>query len=112
MFLFFVPFIVHAEVDQSIPKYIAETAKEYGVDVQMALYVSWHESHWNCDAIGDYGDSIGCWQINKPTKKKIRPLTVAQAKDLQISTKWSMKTMVEDKGCKQWSTCPTLGKDT
>lgn len=108
--LFSLPLIIHAEVDQSIPLYIATTAKSFGIDVQQALYVSWHESHWNCDAVGDHGTSFGCWQIHNPTKKKVRPLTIEQAHDLEISTLWSMQTWLEDKGCFQWSTCQVNGQ--
>lgn len=102
LFLLF-PFISHAEIDQSIPQFIAETAKEYGVDVQMALYVSWHESHWNCDAIGDSSRSYGCWQIFLPAHPTV---TKAQAKDLHFSTHWSMQRMKDDGSCKIWTTCP------
>lgn len=101
MFLF--PVLSFAEVDQSIPFYIATQAKVYGVDVQQALYVSWQESHWDCTAIGDSGRSHGCWQIFLPAHQSI---TKKQAHDLEWSTKWAMQTMIEDKGCKQWSTCP------
>lgn len=109
--LFLLPFVSYAEVDQSVPKYIAETAKAYGVDVQQALYVSWHESHWSLEAKGDYSTttgkytSFGIWQIHNPTSKKVRPLTVSQAFDLETSTKWAMQTWSEDGGCFQWSTC-------
>lgn len=102
----FLPLLTHAEVDQSIPLYIAETAKAYGVDVQLALYVSWKESNWNCKVVGDHGTSFGCWQIHNPTSKKVRPLTISQAHDLKISTLWAMQTWSEDGSCRQWSTCP------
>lgn len=109
MFLF--PLTSFAEVDQSIPKYIAETAKAKGIDVQQALYVSWQESHWDCTAKGDYQNgvptSFGCWQIHNPTQKKIRPLSIKEAHDLKISTIWSMQTWLEDGSCRQWTTCPT-----
>jgi len=36
-------------------------------------------------------------------------LTIQQAKDIPISTFWAMQTMLEDGGCKQWSTCPSNG---
>lgn len=105
--MFLLPSLSFAEIDQSIPLFIATTAKLYGIDVQQALYVSYQESHWNCNAVGDHGESFGCWQINKPTKKKIRPLTVDQAKNLEISTFWAMQTWLEDGGCYAWSTCPS-----
>lgn len=99
----FLPLSVSAQVDQSVPKYIAETAAQYGVDPQLALYISWQESHWNTEAMGDHGTSWGVWQIHNPKEKG---LNINQAKDLQFSTNWSMKTMLEDKSCRQWSTCP------
>lgn len=89
-----------------ITYFIATTAKMYGIDPQLALYVSWHESHWNREAVGDKGTSFGLWQIHNPETKKVRPLTVEQSKDIAISTFWAMQTMMEDGSCRQWSTCP------
>lgn len=104
MFLF--PVISLADIDQSIPQFIAETAKIYGIDPQLALYVSFKESGWNPQAIGDEGTSFGLWQIHNPTSKKKMPLTTKQAHDINISTFWAMQTMLDDGGCFQWSTCP------
>lgn len=93
-----------------ITYFIATTAKMYGVDPQLALYVSYQESHWNPDAKGDYvGEnptSFGLWQIHNPETKKVRPLTIKQSKDIAISTFWAMQTWMEDGSCAQWSTCP------
>lgn len=105
MLVFLVPLTGFA---MNIPLYIAETAKEYGIDPQLALYITYQESHWNTDAIGDHGTSFGLWQIHNPKQKG---LTVDQAKDVYQSTQWAMKTILEDSGCRQWSTCP-LGRDT
>lgn len=101
--LCFLPSLSLAEVDQSVPQFIAETAKAYGVDVQQALYVSYQESHWNCSAVGDSGRSHGCWQIFLPAHPTI---TKAQAHDLVWSTRWAMERMLKDGGCKIWTTCP------
>lgn len=105
--LFLLPSLSFAEVDQSVPLFIATTAKLFGINVQQALYVSYQESRWQTSAIGDHGTSFGIWQIHNPAQKKIRPLTVDQAKNLEISTFWAMQTWLDDKGCFQWSTCPT-----
>lgn len=105
--LFFSPLVSYAETPMdNITQFIAETAKEYGINPQLALYVSYKESKWNPSAIGDHGTSFGLWQIHNPTKKKIRPLSIQEAKDYKISTRWAMQTMIEDGDCHQWSTCP------
>lgn len=109
---FLIPSFGFAEIDQSVPQFIATTAKLYGIDPQLALFISWNESKWNTEAVGDYGTSFGVWQIHNPVQKKIRPLTVDQAKDLRISTYWAMQTMMEDRGCFQWSTCKLLSSNT
>ena|SRR3990167_2398259 len=95
---------VVSSADQSVPHFIATTAREYGIDPQMALYVSFKESSWNCNAVGDSSRSYGCWQIFLPAHPTV---TKAQAKDLEWSTHWSMKRMVKDGSCKIWTTCPT-----
>jgi soluble lytic murein transglycosylase-like protein len=87
-----------------IPLYIAETAKEYGINPQLALYITYQESKWNPQAIGDHGTSYGIWQIHNPKQKG---LSVEKAKDIYWSTQWAMKTLLEDGSCRQWSTCPT-----
>src|SRR3990167_2951819 len=91
--VFLLPVFVQAEVDQTVPHFIATTAREYGIDPQMALYVSYKESSWNCNAVGDSSRSYGCWQIFLPAHPTV---TKAQAKDLEWSTHWSMKRMVKD----------------
>lgn len=112
VFLLSFPIVSFADFDQTVPRYIAETAKKYGVDVQQALYVSYQESNWNCNAEGDFSTStnrytsFGCWQIHNPEEKKVRPLSIDQAKNLQVSTEWAMQTWSEDGGCFQWSVCP------
>jgi len=103
LILVLIPSLSFAEVDQSVPRFIAETAKQYGIDPGMALYVSWHESNWKCSVRGDGGHSRGCWQISKIWHPKVSDKT---AFSLEKSTHWAMKTMQKDGGCKQWSTCP------
>lgn len=90
----------------STTELIALTAIKYGIDPKLALLVSWKESHWNTSAVGDYGTSFGMWQIHNP---KAKGLTVNQAEDPVFSTNWAMQTMVQDKGCREWSTCPNTG---
>ncbi len=104
MLLVLIPVVSQAEIDQSVPMYIATMAVARGIDPQMALYVSYNESHWDCDAVGDSGRSHGCWQIFLPAHKTI---TKAQAHDLIWSTNWSLDRMLKDGGCKIWTTCPT-----
>ena len=97
--IFLYPLFCHAE---SVPEYIATTAKEYGVDPQLALYISYKESQWNPNAIGDHGTSFGVFQIHNPESKGLTP---TQAKNLIISTKWAMQELAQGK-CYLWSTCP------
>lgn len=98
--LFFLPVVTQA---LTIPEIIATTAKQYGIDPQLALYVSYKESKWEPNAVGDHGTSFGIFQIHNLKQKG---LTIAQAEDPVFASNWSMKTMKEDGGCKQWSTCP------
>ncbi len=89
-----------------ITDYIVTEALMQHVDPQMALTVAKAESDLNPQAVGDHNTSFGIWQIHNPTQKSIRPLSINEAKDIIVSTNWAMKTMKEDNGCKQWSTCP------
>lgn len=88
-----------------IKDYIGVEALAGGVSPQMMQGLAKEESDFNCDAIGDHGDSHGCFQINKPAQKKTRPITVKQAHDVVVSTQWSIETVKEDGSCRQWSTC-------
>jgi len=104
LILLSIPLLVKSE---TITQIIAEKAHQYGVDPQLALYISYKESNWNPNAKGDYKNgkptSFGIWQIHNPSQKG---LTITQSYDLIISTNWAMKTMAKE-GCKQWSTCQT-----
>lgn len=88
-----------------IPLFIATVANEYGINPQTALYVSYKESSWDPQAVGDKGTSFGLWQIHNP---KDKGLTIAQATDIDFSTRWAMKKMKRDGGCMIWSTCPQV----
>ena len=88
-----------------IKDYIAVEALISGVNPQMMQRIAYHESRFNCNAVGDGGESHGCWQIHRPEKKKVRPLTVEQAKNPIIATQWSIQTIKEDGSCRQWSVC-------
>lgn len=112
-----VPDIAHGQ-DINVPEFIAMNAQAYHLDPQMALFVSWGESEWNpnvsdgdghimCNIktsinFGKYTHSRGVWQISDCAHPEV---TDAQAHDLKWSTQWAMKTMVNDGGCFQWSTC-------
>jgi len=101
--IFLYPLFCHAE---SVPEYIATTAKEYGVDPQLALYISYKESNWNINAEGDFQNglptSFGIFQIHNPESKG---LTKPDAENLIISVNWAMKELASGK-CYLWSTCP------
>lgn len=96
------PITSFAEIDQTVPYTIATMAQERGVDVWQALYISWNESQWDCDAEGDGHTSMGCWQIHLPAHPTV---SVTQAKNLIWSTTWSMNQLALGH-CKIWSTCP------
>lgn len=94
-----------------IKDYIGTEAIAAGVNPQMMQGLADKESRFHCEAIGDHGDSHGCFQINKPTQKKVRPLSVEQAHDVIVSTNWSIQTIKEDGSCRQWSTCGAVMKE-
>ncbi len=98
---------------------IATIAAEYGVDPQMALFLTWHESKWQNKAVGDghltckkTGKPIrsrGVWQINNCAHPTI---TDAQAFDVEWSTRWAMEEITKN-GCGIWSVCKLLsGRNT
>ena len=101
---FIFPFISYAEVDQSIPYLIATAAIAHGVDPQLALYISWKESQWNPQILGDHGKSRGLWQISKIYHPEVSDSIAFNP--LQ-STLWALQTILKDKSCRQWSTCPS-----
>lgn len=88
-----------------IKDYIAVEALVAGVNPQMAQSIAGDESQFNCKAIGDHGESLGCWQIHMPAHKEISP---DQAYDIVWSTEWSIAQLKEG-NCKIWSTCPNGG---
>lgn len=105
--LFLVPLTSYAQSlsQQQVAEIIATKAVEYGVDPKLALYISWEESQWNPDAIGDHGESLGIWQIHMPAHGDIRP---ADASNTLWSTIWAMKQL-EAGNCAIWTTCPSHG---
>lgn len=105
---FLLPGISFAEIDQSVPYTIATIARQYGMDPQQMLFLTYKESGWNCHLPGDHGKSFGCWQIHLPSHPEI---TREQAEDIVWSTHWSIQTMIHDGSCRQWSTCKLLGVD-
>nr|AKH47801.1 hypothetical protein [uncultured marine virus] len=94
-----------------IKDYIVTEALVAGLNPQMLIGIVEHESGFNCDAVGDHGESFGCWQIHKPTQKKVRPISVKDAKDIIKSTTWAIKTIQEDGDCHQWSTCKEVMRE-
>lgn len=104
---------VEIEDSQYIPRLIAEQALINGIDVHMALYVSYQESQWQVSAIGDTQltckstglpmKSRGIWQWNTCGHSDISD---AMAFDPLISTQLAMKEMKLN-GCKIWSVCNT-----
>jgi hypothetical protein len=99
--------IANGSTDKALlTDYIAAQATLSGVPVQMALHIANAESQLNKEAVGDHGTSFGIFQIHNPQSKG---LTVEQAKDILISTEWTMNTIKKDGGCRQWSTCSSGG---
>lgn len=102
--LFLLPLQSYAQSfsQQQIAEIIATKAIEYGVDPKLALYISWQESNWNPDAIGDHGESIGAFQIHLPAHEEI---SMQQATDIYWSSDWAMQQLAHG-SCKIWTTCP------
>lgn len=119
LFLFVIPIVSQAEVDQDIPRTIATIAQEYNYNPQTALFLTWQESKWRNTTVGDEHltckrtglpiRSRGVWQINNCSHPEV---TDEQAFDVEWSTHWAMRTIIEDGGCRQWSVCKMLGVDT
>lgn len=97
--LIFLPVISQAS---TIPELIATEAVKQGVDPKLALYISYKESGWNTDAVGDKGTSFGLFQLHDPESKGI---SIAQAEDPTFAIQWSIKQLKEGH-CAIWSTCP------
>ncbi len=99
-----------------IKDYIAVESIVGGVNPQMMQNIAEKESEFNVNAVGDKGTSYGIFQIHNPESKKIRPLSIEDAKDPIKATQWSIQTVKEDGDCHQWSTCKdamrSLGSDT
>lgn len=95
-----------------IRDYVVVESLVAGVNPQISQGVVKRESGFNCEAIGDHGESEGCWQIHLPAHKSI---SSSQAKDPIFSTQWSLQEIKEN-GCKIWTTCAetmkALGVDT
>lgn len=89
----------------TIKDYIGVEALVSGVNPQLLQGIAERESMFNCKAVGDKGTSFGCFQIHNPETKKIRPITIDQAKDIRVSVNWAIQTIKEDGDCHQWSVC-------
>lgn len=64
------------------------------------LAMAWHESHFDCKAVGDGGKSRGCFQI----QTAMHGLTVAQAEDYAFAAEWTLDRMVRDTGYPRYRT--------
>ena len=62
---------------------------EYCINDMLAM--AWTESRFNCDVVGDNGNSFGCFQIHRGYHKHI---TIEQARDIEFSMNWTLKRMV------------------
>ena len=81
----------------SVRVYVACEAREFGVDVSRALFISWKESQYDPTRIGDdhlicprngqKQASIGLWQINSCWNPQVGR---AEALDVVSSTLWAM----------------------
>ena len=61
---------------------------EYCINDMLAM--AWTESRFNCDVVGDNGNSFGCFQIHRGYHKHI---TIEQARDIEFSMNWTLNRM-------------------
>ena len=82
--------------------------KEAGIDIEVAKNVIFCESRWKPDAVGDSGDSLGLWQINK-----VHSIGEDCLFDPVCSTKVAIKLIKENwRGWENWSCFRILYKNT
>lgn len=79
---------------------IKRVATEEGVEWKILMGICMEESR-GCShgEIGDSGDSIGWFQINKPWDRNV---TVEQAHDLEFSARWTAKRLKQYAGKGGW----------
>ena len=78
-------------VEAEIRKIAKEKCKDMGdfcIDDLVAM--AWVESRFNCNAVGDSGKSIGCYQIHLGYHKNIKK---EQAKNLDFAIDWTLNRL-------------------
>jgi len=68
--------------------------------VEDMLGMAWVESRFNCEVIGDFGASHGCFQIHQGYHKEV---TQSQAEDLNFAIKWTLDRLIR-KGYPEYRT--------
>lgn len=84
-----------------IRDYIVVEALASNVNPQLAIGIATAESRLNPNAVGDYGTSVGLFQIHLPAHQDV---SEEQAKNIIFSTEWSMNQLSQG-NCQIWSTC-------
>lgn len=112
MVLLLAPCFVSANYSTTtVRQLVIDKSIEYGVDVNLALYVAEHESSFKHNALGDMnvykkGKPIrarGLWQITEFYHPNISD---EQSFDPIWSTEWAMQYLKDPVVCKKmWSTC-------
>jgi len=62
-----------------------------GYCVEDMLAMAWTESRFDCNVVGDNGNSFGCFQIHRGYHKHV---TVEQARDIEFSLNWTLNRLV------------------
>jgi len=81
-------------VKDEIVKIAEEECSKRGLEeycIKDMLAMAWTESRFNCNVVGDSGNSFGCFQIHRGYHKHI---TVEQARDIEFSLNWTLNRMV------------------